>query len=170
MTEVARWANATAAGSDSITNITHTARADRIKTIIGTIPMITEGEKALNLAPITSANASASLPATRTRGQFVIREYFLPHGLKASKKHAVNFWLRIATVIGLMIAAVLIWLFNRWLTRRRLLARQHASAEAETRATDWPSGIFPTSGGEIGLGISFGGEPPCLNNLRQKRY
>lgn len=192
MTEVVRWANITAATSDSFANITHTARSIRIKKVVRAIHMVTQVEEVLDLVPIKEANAPASLPVTQTNDHSVIMESILPHELTVSKMHAVKTWLRLATVIGLMIVIVLIWLFNRWLTRRRLLSQRRVTNEAEIitraahedetitranreaeiafRATDWTSETFPTSSGNIGLGISFGVELSCLNILRQKRY
>ena len=154
--------------------------------------MVTQVEEVLDLIPIKEANAPASLPVTQTNDHSDIMQSILPHEPTMSKMHAVKSWLRLAIVVGLMIIVVLIWLFNRWLTRRRLLSQRRVTNEAENitraahedeiitrvnreaeiafRATDWTSETFPTSSGMIGLGISFGVELSCLNNLRQKRY
>ncbi|MCJ1427142.1 hypothetical protein MMC29_005045 [Sticta canariensis] len=161
ITEAVNSANTAAATSDRNLHVVHAGHVARhvaryasraafathaadIKTITETIRLTGVREEASTLIPTTSANDPAALFTTGTSHHSVFTT-FGPDRFKMYENHAPQIVptisipiipiIFIAVMIGLIITGILIGFLARWLRKRRLLSRLHASRQDELSGT-----------------------------------
>lgn len=144
--EAVSSANTAAASSGSNVHFAHAAHVARhvaryspraarathaadIKTFTETIRFISVGEETSNLIPTMSTNVPADFVTAGTSHHSVFATLGSDR-IKVSDNHGPTFWIILIAVIGLTITSILINFLARWVRKRRVLSKLHASHQA----------------------------------------